>query len=1095
MRFRYPLLLLAALAACADDPTGPKVSPKPEAPRALGLVEITFSHLGTGEMSATVTPAGLAGGASRSVSAVPGAVPGGTVQLRLRTTSTVDAGGQRYLQAVFRVRNAMADGTPNARVLRNVTFIPVSSANTIPGTPVLRFLKQDGSPADPALAAQLRPTGAVADNGAGGIASQYPDVLQAYTEDEVAAIDMSGAPSVTNRFPYGFVTRRVDNTTTRDLPASPAPEQFDGAVTFGYRFPTQSSAANNPFTISILALAVEDDLTRITQSIEEQGGGQPAFEQRAQSLGVSHAIILGGGAFTSHQDMIPKMVLCLVRTAGTRESPTVHIGIPGAPLLALTPSSYSGSFIARDAQLTAHFNGSVPGGTPANFAVHGLQSAGTFLNGSYNSANNHEVTYSHTGPFFPGEEVEVSVTAGLSCTPRVERYRVATAPASGRFVGEQFPVGVNPAAVLVRDLDGDGDRDVATANRGGGVSVLLADGTGRFAPAVQFTTGGSRPVSLAAGDLNGDGRVDIVAANEGSNSVGVLLNNGSGGYTTTTLAVGAGPRSVALGDVNGDGRLDIATANFSGNNVSVLLAASGGGFGGPASYPVGSVPSFVALADATGDGQVDVVVANSGSNNVGVLAGNGAGAFAAMAAYPAGTLPQSFALGDLNGDERADIVASTGAVLLANATGGFTAGSPAGISGRSVALADLNGDGRLDLVTNDVEVALGNGTGGFGPASSFVVGTGSQAVAVGDVTGDGRLDVVTANATGTTTPPMNSNTVSVLVGNGSGGFATAAPGAGTVLGDVNGDGRLDAISLGVGVGRVRLGDGSGGFGEPMEFPARTGARDLALGDLNGDGRLDAVIVNGTSKTLSVHLGNGGGGFSSGTDYSNPNNPWSVALGDVNLDGRLDIVTGNFDQNYLSVLLGDGNGGFTLATTLSDPGPVRVGVALGDLNNDGRLDIAVSKGRVLLGDGKGGFALSASFAAGDDARGVAVGDVNGDGRLDVATVALGTTAVTVRLGNGSGGFSGQISGSTRSDPIAVALGDLNGDGRLDVATANSTANSVSVLLNNGSGGFVTPAHYGDGSGGTGPLNVALGDVNGDGRLDIMNAQVLLLGQAP
>ncbi|HEX8359428.1 MAG TPA: hypothetical protein VF613_04950, partial [Longimicrobium sp.] len=211
MRFRFPLLLLATLAACADDPTGPKVSPAPEAPRALGLVEITFSRLGTGEMSATVTPVGLAGGASRSVSAVPGAVPGGSVQLGLRTTSTVDVAGQRYLQAVFRVRNATADGTPNARVLRNVTFIPVSTSQTIPGTPVLRFLKQDGTPADPALAAQLKPTGAVADNGSGGLASQYPDVLQAYTEEEVAAIDMSSAPAVTNRFPYGFVTRRVDN--------------------------------------------------------------------------------------------------------------------------------------------------------------------------------------------------------------------------------------------------------------------------------------------------------------------------------------------------------------------------------------------------------------------------------------------------------------------------------------------------------------------------------------------------------------------------------------------------------------------------------------------------------------------------------------------------------------------------------------------------------------------------------------------------------------------------------------------------------------------------------------------------------------------
>ncbi|HEX8358822.1 MAG TPA: VCBS repeat-containing protein, partial [Longimicrobium sp.] len=923
--------------------------------------------------------------------------------------------------------------------------------------------------------------------GSGGLASQYPDVLQAYTEEEVAAIDMSSAPAVTNRFPYGFVTRRVDNGTTRDLPASPAPEQYDGAVTFAYRFSTQSSAANNPFTISILALAVEDDVTRITQSIEEQGGGQAAFEARAASLNASQARIFPGGAYNGP---IPHIVICSVRTAGTRESPTAHIGSDGPALASLSPNPYAGSFIARDAELSATFSRAVSGGAPNTFAVHTFQAAGSFLNGAYRDDEPNTLTYTHVGPFFPGEEVEVSLTSGLACTPHVARYRVATGPASGRYVGEQFPVGGAPAAVLVRDLDGDGDLDVATGGAGG-VTVLRADGTGRFAPAVQFSTGGV-PVSLAAGDLNGDGRLDLVGANQTTHRVAVLINDGSGGYTTSLLTVATGPRSVTLGDVNGDGRLDIVTANNTSHTVSVLLALAGGGFGAPTAYPSGNRPTFVALSDISGDGNLDIVVANSGSNNIGVLRGNGSGGFAAMITYPVGEFPRSFALGDLNGDGRTDLAASNGHVLLGNAAGGFTAGTWNGISTPSVALADLNGDGKLDLVTSDVRVLLGTGTGTFAGGGGYAVGNVPQAVAVGDVTGDGRLDVVTANATVASTPVMNSNNVSVLVGNGSGGFATAGSTAGTLFADVNGDGRLDGLSVGAGVGVVYLGNGSGGFVSVTEFPAQGRARDLATGDVNGDGHLDVVTANAASNNVSVHLGNGSGSFPAPTLFSNFNHPWSVALGDVNADGNLDIVTGNNSQNYVSVMLGDGNGAFGPPTSLVDPGPVRAEVALGDMNNDGRLDIVVSKGRVLLGDGKGGFVTSASFSPGTD---VAVGDVNGDGRLDVAAVAFGANKVTVLLGNGAGGFSGSFDRPTGPGPIEVALGDLNGDGRLDVATANSTANSVSVLLNDGGGGFPETRYYLSGATGQGPFHVALGDLNGDERLDIMTDHVLLFGRAP
>src|SRR5206468_1762617 len=133
-----------------------------------------------------------------------------------------------------------------------------------------------------------------------------------------------------------------------------------------------------------------------------------------------------------------------------------------------------------------------------------------------------------------------------------------------------------------------------------------------------------------------------------------------------------------------------------------------------------------------------------------------------------------------NGDGKPDIVtvnfsSASVSVLLGNGSGGFSAaaGSPVGNFPRPVVVADVNGDGKPDLVianhnSNNVSVLLGNGSGGFSPAAASPVAAGinPSSVAVADVNGDGKPDLVTAN--------FGSNNVSVLLGNGSGGFSPAA---------------------------------------------------------------------------------------------------------------------------------------------------------------------------------------------------------------------------------------------------------------------------------------------------------------------------------
>jgi hypothetical protein len=324
----------------------------------------------------------------------------------------------------------------------------------------------------------------------------------------------------------------------------------------------------------------------------------------------------------------------------------------------------------------------------------------------------------------------------------------------------------------------------------------------------------------------------------------------------------------------------------------------------------------------------------------------------------------------------------------------------------SVAVGDFNGDGRADLATpnagsNNVSVLLGNGSGGFGVPTSFAVGDDPESIATGDFNGDGRVDLAVAN--------VRSNNVSVLLGNGSGGFGAAA-----------------------------------------NFAVGTGPQSVAVGDFNGDGRADLAVAILNSDYVSVLLGTGSGSFGAPTNFPVGTKPYSVVVGDFNGDGRADLVTPNSGSNNVSVLLGTGSGSFGAPTNFpvgSDP----TSVAVGDFNGDGRADLATANFNgndvsVLLGTGSGGFGAPTKFPIGSFSYSVAVGDFNGDGRTDLAVAKTGSGNVSVLLGTGSGGFGAPTSFAVGIDPFQVVVGNFNGDGRPDLATANLNSNNLSILIN-------------------------------------------------
>jgi len=359
----------------------------------------------------------------------------------------------------------------------------------------------------------------------------------------------------------------------------------------------------------------------------------------------------------------------------------------------------------------------------------------------------------------------------------------------------------------------------------------------------------------------------------------------------------------------------------------------------------------------------------------------------------------------------------------------------------------------------------------FQASSLGYIGNQPYGVAIGDLDADGKPDIATANHW--------DKQVGILTRNAAGTGWDGPAAAGTLaygpyavaIGDLNADGKPDLAMANAGEGTaesrmsVIMRNAAGTGWDAPEMLGQTGyvPTDVAIGDVTADGKPDLVSADASSGTITVIARDAAGtGWSAPVTTGAGNGTHSVALGDFNGDGKLDAALPSANTATLTVLTRNAAGtGWNAGVDLA-VGVFPASVVTADLNGDGKLDLATANANSASNtvsvitrktDNTGWNAATTIATNSDGPYGLAVGDLNGDGKPDLATSNIRSNDVTVitRKADDTGWNTAVTAGTTGADPRSLAIDDVTGDGRPDVVTVNlddNTATQLTAVYDNG-----------------------------------------------
>jgi FG-GAP-like repeat/IPT/TIG domain len=287
--------------------------------------------------------------------------------------------------------------------------------------------------------------------------------------------------------------------------------------------------------------------------------------------------------------------------------------------------------------------------------------------------------------------------------------------------------------------------------------------------------------------------------------------------------------------------------------------------------------------------------------------------------------------------------------------------------------------------------------------------------------------------------------------------------------------------------------------------------------LDGDGKPDMLVANYYSNTISVlrNISSSGAidasSFAPAVDFTTESNPSSVASADLDGDGKLEIIVGHRSSNTVSVWRNNAVAGDINAASFAPKVDFTISsgtfsVAISDIDSDGKPDIiavnfdagTISVLRNTTSPGNinsSSFADKVDYNTGPYPAFVAISDLDGDGKPDMAVTNYTSLSISVLHNTSTQGiidlssFAEKVNFATGDGPYSIAVGDLDGDGKPDLVVPNSNTGNLSVLRNVSVTGIIDASSFANEvefNVGNHPVSISIGDLDGDGKPDLATA---------